>query len=329
MESVIGQRLAAALGDEGVATDFQRLSGGANMETWAFKWSSGDRTQPLILRRRPGSGIDHSFLPKALPLDAEAQLLMLAQQEGVAVPTVLASLQPEDGLGEGVIMTLLEGEALPQRIMREDRFAKARERFAFQCGEALARIHSVDRGSLPGGLRDLSWSDDLERLQSLCDQFGNPSPVHQLALNWLKRQPEPQSRRVLCHGDFRMGNLLLSESALAAVLDWELAHVGHAGEDLGYVCAAVWRFGGPEPVGGLGTYRQLLDGYQSVNGVVVDLEEVILWELYAALGWGIVCLTMLELHESGVDPGLERAAVGRRLSESEIDILLLLERLSQ
>ena len=36
-----------------------------------------------------------------------------------------------------------------------------------------------------------------------------------------------------------------------------------------------------------------------------------------------------ELHRSGWDPGLERAAVGRRLSESEIDILLLLEELQR
>jgi hypothetical protein len=97
----------------------------------------------------------------------------------------------------------------------------------------------------------------------------------------------------------------------------------------GYLCANVWRFGGDRPVGGFGTYRELLDGYRSVRDRVPDADELHRWQLYAALGWGLVCLTMLELHTSGVDPGLERAAVGRRLGESEIDILLLLDEVTR
>ena len=36
----------------------------------------------------------------------------------------------------------------------------------------------------------------------------------------------------LVHGDFRMGNLIVDESGLAAVLDWELVHIGEIYEDL-------------------------------------------------------------------------------------------------
>ena len=219
----------------------------------------------------------------------------------------------------------LEGEALPRRLLREKRFEVARRRLAFECGEALATLHGIALEDCPAGLRDLGPSADLDRLQALCDRFANPSPVHQLAINWLREQPPPAGPRVLCHGDFRSGNLLVGERGLHAVLDWELAHIGFAGEDLGYLCANVWRFGSDRPVGGFGDYRQLLDGYASVRGEAPSLSEVRRWELYAALGWGLVCLTMLELHVSGTDPGLERAAVGRRVSESEIDILLLLE----
>jgi aminoglycoside phosphotransferase (APT) family kinase protein len=122
---------------------------------------------------------------------------------------------------------------------------------------------------------------------------------------------------------------MLNERGLAAVLDWELAHIGHAGEDLGYLCARVWRFGSDRPVAGIDDYRPLLDGYRSVREGAPELRELMLWQLYAALGWGLVCLTMQALHESGADPGVERAAVGRRLCESEIDVLLLLEELER
>lgn len=334
----MSEALAAALkrvlarsdaGGPGSVTNLQRLSGGANMETWAFDYLREAGRQQLVLRRRP-EGLGRAAEAAAnIGLDAEADLLGLARRARVPVPTVVERLVPEDGLGEGLIMTRLEGEALPQRLLREEQFAAARKRLAFQCGEALGRIHGIGLEDCPARLRDLGWEEDLERLQRLCDDFGNPSPAHQLALNWLRRQSVPAGARVLCHGDFRLGNLLVDPRGLTAVLDWELAHIGYPGEDLGYLCANVWRFGGTSPVGGFGEYRELLDGYRSVRDQAPDMRELLLWQLYAALGWGLVCLTMLELHVSGADPGLERAAVGRRLSESEVDVMLLLAELDQ
>lgn len=344
--------LAAALHDSGAidrsatVEGLERLSGGANMETWMFEVCSASHNRRLVLRRRPGGilqnpapDVSDAMLPN-LSLATEAELLTLARRTGVPVPGVVmthaCSLQdvseqdvPDFSLGDALVLSHVAGEALPQRLLRDERYASARQRLAFQCGEALAKIHSIALEALPAGLRDLTWAKDIARLQNLCDEFGNVSPAHQLAVNWLAQQPAPQSPRVLCHGDFRMGNLIVNDSGLAAVLDWELAHIGHAGEDLGYLCAQVWRFGGKEPAAGVGSYQELLDGYRSVKGAVVELGEVLMWELYAALGWGLVCLTMLELHERGIDPGLERAAVGRRLGESEVDILRLLDTLQQ
>jgi aminoglycoside phosphotransferase (APT) family kinase protein len=327
------ERLAAALARAqgrqlpGQVAALTRLSGGANMETWAFDLELEGKVQALILRRRPlGVSRSNTFI-QSISLFAEADLLGLARRAQVSVPTVCARLSREDELGEGIIMTRLQGEALPQRLLREERYGPARQKLAFQCGEALGRIHGIALDECPAGLRDLHWMADLQRLQALCDRFGNPSPAHQLAISWLQEQAPPPSRRVLCHGDFRLGNLLVNETGLTAVLDWELAHIGHAGEDLGYLCANVWRFGSAAPVGGFGDYRQLLDGYRSVCAWAPELEELRLWELYAALGWGLVCLIMQELHRSGEDTGLERAAVARRFSESEVDTLLLLEDL--
>jgi len=314
--------------DDARIENLERRSGGANMETWSFDCVRGDQRRPLILRRRPAGRALQSAALQALPLAVEGELMALARRAGLPVPTVLAQSAPGEALGEALIMNRVTGEALPKRILGDDEFAEARRRLAFECGEALGRLHEVPLDLCPGGLRDLDWSADLDRLQALCDHFGNPSPVHQLALNWLREQAPPATRRVLCHGDFRTGNLLVGPRGLTAILDWELAHIGYPGEDLGYLCANVWRFGSDRPVGGFGAYRELLDGYESVRGFAPLPGELRRWELYAALGWGLVCLTMLEMHESGADPGLERAAVGRRLSESEVDLLLLLDDLA-
>lgn len=311
--------------------DLRRLSGGASMQTWSFDLVAADHCRPLILRRRPRAHLSldtkTDTLMQTPDLETEGDLIQLAKRMGVPVPSVVARSASDAPLGEALIMTRLGGESLPRRILRDDQFERARERLAFQCGEALGNLHRLPLETCPTGLRDLSWQRDLDRLQHLCDHFGNVSPAHQLAVNWLRAQPMPESPRVLCHGDFRLGNLLVGTEGLVAVLDWELAHIGFAGEDLGYLCANVWRFGGEQPVGGFGAYRQLLDGYRSVCDTAPSMDELKLWELYAALGWGLVCLTMLEMVRTGADASLERAAVGRRLSESEIDILLLLEDL--
>lgn len=331
----MAQRLLAALavdGQHGTSrrarlADLRRLSGGANMETWSFDLATAGATEPLILRRVPGAAQPESAEPagRELSLHDEAALIVLAREHHVPVPSVRLVLDARHGLGEGYIMSRERGEALPFRLLADDRYAQARQRLAFQCGQTLGRIHQIPLAALPQQLPDHSGAQLFERAQALLDEHGNPSPVLQLALNWLRENARPNARRALVHGDFRNGNLLVDESGLVAVLDWELAHLGDPLQDLGYICANVWRFGSPLPVGGFGEYADLFAGYASVTGESPVAQDIHYWQVHAALSWGMVCLLMLRMYRSGQDPSLERAAIGRRLSEAEIDLLLLLE----
>ena len=326
-ETAMADGLLLALGARAGSqvADLRRLSGGANMETWSFDVVDDGHVRPLILRRLPATASEGDLVSQ-FSLETEAQLVSIAQRNQVQVPAVIRVLEPSDELGRGYIMSRKQGEALPFRILADQCFSKAREKLAFQCGEALGRIHAIALDQLPAELPDLSVAGQLARNQELLDQYGNVSPVHQLALNWLRANRPAERKPCLVHGDFRNGNLLVDENGLVAVLDWELAHVGSPVEDLGYICGNVWRFGNVDkPVGGFGDYAQLLDGYRSVTGWAPTLEEVRYWEVYTALGWGLVCLTMLAMYRGGSDTSLERAAVGRRLSESEIDLMLLLD----
>jgi aminoglycoside phosphotransferase (APT) family kinase protein len=371
---IMADRLLTALADDSGIGDsgigergeariigLRRLSGGANMETWAFDLEVAGAIEPLILRRLPGGaaaaasapaiasgsaaqGSSHSAKPGAgvsavgeLTLADEAALITVSGQFAVPVPTIRQVLQPEHALGQGYIMSRERGEALPFRLLADACYHDAREKLAFQCGQTLARIHQVPLSALPSSLPDHSGVLLLQRAQALLDSYGNVSPVLQLGLNWLRdRQPDHQpdhepfrqrsaSRRALVHGDFRNGNLLVDEHGLVAVLDWELAHIGDPVQDLGYISANVWRFGSPKPVGGFGEYTDLLAGYASVSGEVPSMVDIHYWQVHAALSWGMVCLLMLQMYRSGQDTSLERAAIGRRLSEAEIDLLLLMD----
>jgi aminoglycoside phosphotransferase (APT) family kinase protein len=307
-----------------------RLSGGANMETWAFDLVAAEKSEPLILRRLPGSPAAVTAETTngsvgELSLADEAALIVVSGQHGVPVPEVRQVLCSEHALGAGYIMSRERGEALPFRLLADDRYSSAREQLAYQCGQTLAHIHNIPLAVLPASLPDHSGELLFQRAQSLLDAHGNMSPVLQLGLNWLRENQRVAPRRTLVHGDFRNGNLLVDENGLVAVLDWELAHIGDPLQDLGYISANVWRFGSPKPVGGFGDYAELLAGYASVTGETPSMDDIHYWQVHAALSWGMVCLLMSQMYRSGQDASLERAAVGRRLSESEIDLLLLME----
>jgi aminoglycoside phosphotransferase (APT) family kinase protein len=127
------------------------------------------------------------------------------------------------------------------------------------------------------------------------------------------------------HGDFRNGNLIIGPAGVRAVLDWELAHIGDPMEDIGWICVNSWRFGRIDKiVGGFADLADLIAGYQDAGGAPVRIEECQWWEAFGTLRWGVMCATMTQMFRT-TDPTVERAAIARRASETEIDLMRLLE----
>jgi aminoglycoside phosphotransferase (APT) family kinase protein len=299
----------------------RRLSGGASLETWAFEL---DDATPLILRRRPPGG---SMSQAALPLSTEAALLAVVAPQGAPVPEVVRICTPADGLGEAYVMRRLDGETLGKRIVRDDTFAEVRPRLARRCGEVLAAIHATPLEGLP----PLAISDaasELARYEAIYQDSGARRPVFEAAFRWLADRAPPLDEPALVHGDFRNGNLMISPTAgLVGVLDWELAHLGDPAEDLGWICVNSWRFGQwQRPVGGFGDYQDLLDGHAAAGGRTITLDRLLFWQALGSLKWGVMCLMMYASFASGADRSIERAMIGRRASETEIDLVLLMER---
>jgi len=81
-----------------------------------------------------------------------------------------------------------------------------------------------------------------------------------------------------------MGNLLIDDTGLRGVLDWELAHLGTQPRHRMAVRRS-WRFGGRGRVGGFGELDAFLDTYTAAGGEPVDHERVRWWEAYATIKW--------------------------------------------
>lgn len=301
------------------AQSIRRLTGGASQEIWQINMSDDEA---YIVRRPPGGELRQGS--NQVTPDDEAKLLQTVFAAGIRVPEIVYNFLPGDPLHPGYVMRFVAGETIARKILRDTEFDPIRGQLAYQCGAALAAIHAIPVETCP----DLPTSfakDELDKYADILRQHGHPQPVFELAIRWL-RDNLPASRNAsLVHGDYRNGNLIIRpDTGLASILDWELAHLGDPMEDLGWICVPSWRFGAVDnPVGGFGTREDLYAGYQD-HGGQVDPAIARYWEIFGTLKWGIMCLIMVEIFTDGIDPSIERAAIGRRASETQIDLLIML-----
>ncbi|MGH6872256.1 MAG: phosphotransferase family protein [Rhizomicrobium sp.] len=313
--------LEAALARAGLAgaANLTRLSGGASQETWAFD-AGGEK---LILRRSPGGGARVSTGSSAVALETEAVVIEAARAAGVKAPCVRYVLKPEDGAGHGYVMDRLAGETIARKILRDAEFNDVRPKLARQCGEILARIHAVDDTPLRGVLPVIDGPQQLQRYRDLYDAYDYPHPMFEFAFKWLEPRMAQARRQTLVHGDFRHGNLMISPAGVEAALDWELTHIGDPLEDIGWICTNSWRFRAAEKVvGGFGDLEDLITGYREAGGGDVDIDDVRTWIVYGSLKWGVMCMSMYQGFR--IDGSVERATIGRRSSETEVDLVNLI-----
>jgi aminoglycoside phosphotransferase (APT) family kinase protein len=321
--------LAAASGHREVVIErLRRVPGGASRETWSFDLRcDGGPPRALVLRRDPGRtsvGSDRAL---------EFRVLQAAHASGVPVPAVLwLGDDPAILDGRFFVMERIEGETLARRLLREPSYAEARRVLAGQLGATLARIHAVPiddprLAALPGA-HDTGHAAFLElaRYEEIYRRLApEPHPVIEYGFRWLARRVPASGRRVLVHGDYRIGNVMFGPEGLRAVLDWEQAHVGDPMEDLGWMCVRAWRFGSPLPVGGIGERDEFFRAYERAGGDAVDPEVVRFWEALGDLKWAVICIAQAKTYLDGGVKSLELASIGRRTAEAEHDLLELVD----
>jgi aminoglycoside phosphotransferase (APT) family kinase protein len=334
ISAALSRMLARHFGRAVDVTDVNLLTGGAASQTFSFDTRIGDAPPAgMILRRsrpaQPSEGstdavIDLKFGPDRA---GEFAVLQAAVEAGVPAPRGVVALRPEDDLGDGFVMERVAGETVARRILRDAEYAEARRLMARQCGEILGRIHTLNVAErVP--LRHISTREHIDIYRQRLALWPEPMPVLEFGLRWIARRCPPEASEPVSfvHGDFRNGNLIVGPEGIRAVLDWELAHLGDPYEDLGWICTRAWRFGGPGAVGGFGSREDLFAGYETVTGHKVDRTRAHFWEVFGSLRWAIMCLGLASRHLSGQVRSMELAAIGRRVSENEHDLLEMIAR---
>lgn len=321
--------LAQASGDPALAiTDMAILSGGAIQQNWALDVTLRGAPARLVLRTDAPA-----VLAVSHPRAAEFALLRAAEAAGVTVPRPLFLCEDPAVTGRPFfVMARAGGIAAAHRVVRDDTLGGGRDALAAALGRELARIHRIrpprdDLRFLGEAPADAARAM-VAMLRARLDAAAVPRPAIEWGLRAMERTAPPPVAPVLCHNDFRTGNVMVSARGVEAVLDWEFAGWGDPHQDLGWFCARCWRFGNlAQEAGGIGPREAFYAGYEAEAGSEVDRARMPWWELAATLRWAVIAADQAARHLSGQERSLELALTGHIVPELEWDAIAMAERL--
>ena len=239
--------LRGALRGLGGTMRLDRIKGGQSNPTFFVTYDN----RRLVLRKKPPGEV----LPSAHAVDREFRVMSALSETDVPVPPTLLFHPERDVIGTPFyVMERVEGRvfhdnALPG-VAPEERRA-----MYFSMAETMAKLHTVDWAGIgladygrPGSYfaRQLGrWSKQwhLSRTREI--------PEIDRLIEWLPAHMASDDETTICHGDFRLGNLMFhgTEPRVVAVLDWELSTLGHPLADAAFSCLA-WH-SRPEWYGGV------------------------------------------------------------------------------
>jgi aminoglycoside phosphotransferase (APT) family kinase protein len=193
----------------------------------------------VVLRRPPRPPLP----PSAHDVLREARLLRALEGTPVRVPRVLAVGDDEDVLGVPFyVMEEVHGSVLASSIPDALDTPEERARTSTELVDALVEVHAVDwracglegygkpTGYLERQVRRFTglWEHNKTRELAVVEELGD----------WLRDNMPDSQEATIVHGDYRLGNVMMADSApaeLVAIFDWELSTIGDPLADLGYM----------------------------------------------------------------------------------------------
>ena len=258
-EAALARFLAGRLpgfgGAEPVVRQFQ---GGQSNPT--FHLRAGDHD--YVLRKKP-PGL---LLPSAHAVEREFRVMAALAGSGVPVPAMRLLCEDAAVIGTPFfVMDHVPGRVFADRVMRAGTPTERRAVYD-DLARVLAALHAVDWRV--AGLGDFGRAEGymVRQIARWTKQWEASKVEEMPAMDrvsaWLAVRPPMQEETAIAHGDFRLGNVILhpTEPRVVAVLDWELATLGHPLADLAYACLTYHLPPGPTGLTGvLGADVQALD----------------------------------------------------------------------
>lgn len=319
------QRLEALLrehcneGPELRIATVRAITGGFSKQTIMLGLTGNSCLPDEIVVRR-----DRAESPVGSTVLDEFELLALLHRAGLRVPRPLA-VDAHKVMGCPIlVMEKAEGGNIGD-VYNIHVPASVSPVLACNLAGELARLHAIPLEHLPAGLPGLDSThktflrQEIEGFQRDWQALGESSPTIEAAFAWLfAHLDQLGEQRCLVHRDTRFHNILSQGENLTALLDWELAAIGHPARDLGYAYHHVIQFA---------DWQQFLAAYGEAGGQVpstLELDFYILWsDLFVAIYMYRARASFL----SGEGDNIQLAYAGERLRQH--NMYLLSQRLQE
>ena len=305
--------LAGAMGGaQAQVIGARKLSGGAIQENWALDVRVDAQDHALVLRRDALATIGASRSRAQ-----EYALLATAHAGGVQVPRPVGFCDDAGVIGAPfAVLERVAGQGFGPKVVRDRTLGGDRDALARELGRQLARIHAITPDAAVSAILGERPADpattEIALLRGWLDDLG----AAHAGLEWALRQCELYAPApgdvVFAHRDYRTGNYMVDAQGLTAVLDWEFADWGDPMADIGWFCAACWRFSRPDlEAGGIAKRAPFYDGYGAESGRRIDPARVAWWEVMAHIRWAVIALQQEARHTSGAERALHLQLTGR------------------
>ena len=331
-------RLAAFIAAQGLAEivvgPLRRYTVGFSWVTYGFhaSWREHRETveRDLILRVGPPNGIfgPYRASPEFLTLRALAE-------SGVPVPGVYWYSDETDALGAPFfVCDLVPGEApIPWTRDGGPAFDDAtRAELGGEFVGALAALHNFEwRGTPVAGIdgqtdQNATARAQVDLWQGLLRQWTpRQVPMLEWAAIWLRQNAPVAPRISIVHGDFRIGNFLVAEGRITAILDWELVRLGDPIEDLGWICLQAWRGRSPYMCHLL-SRDELSERYADLTGIEPTVQALRYWEVFGTYKLAVMHYGATHCFEKRGFNDLRMAGMGLQIPRMLLQLEQAVER---
>ena len=213
----------------------RQFQGGQSNPTFHLHTDAGE----YVLRKKPPG----KLLPRAHEVEREHRVMAALADTDVPVPRMRLLCQDETVIGTPFfVMDYVPGRIFSDPGLRDSTPAH-RAAIYQDLARVLAALHRVDwrAAGLDGFGRPEGYMQRQVALWTRQWQAARVEdmPTMDMLAQWLQQHLPPDDEPAcIAHGDYRLGNVLIhpTEPRIVAVLDWELATIGHPLADLGYTC---------------------------------------------------------------------------------------------
>ncbi len=194
--------------------------------------------------------------------------------------------------------------------------------------DTMARFHQLDFTTLglPPSIQPEVGSSPLQQQLHYWRNYmnwameGRGHVICKRALDWLEaNQPGAEIAR-LCWGDSRIANMIFTQdcTAVAAMLDWEMAVVGNPVQDLAWYCFIDSAFAeglGLPRLAGLPSYDATVTRWKNATGYPVDNFDY--YTVFAGMRFGLIMsrIMLAQSQDSDIQDNFVTALLAKKLEK--------------